>query len=233
MSSSPVDLRRRLLVCRKRECEVSWCKELTHGLSKHCATHRSRRRSTGDPQGSTLRRTHVRSHANKAKTYLLANRGHKAIEAGLGWASSWLTWGHSYSSSWQGLSPTHQARQYLHRLRGEGIHEADVLATIIAVIFIRQYEPGAIRSDAHFRFQTIAQVLGLASWPSEGGNGKTRKRYFRPTPKAVEVLWQSIPSPILVLAHSIATKIEEEQRGPGVDTDALKLPLPLYTKEIQ
>lgn len=224
-------LRQRLQSRQFRECEVSWCRERTAGLSRHCYLHRDRRRSTGDPEGTTLRRSHVRRHAARAKAYLLQHRGHEAIEAGLSWAYQWLRWGRSYGSTWRHLSPIKQARQYLHRLSSEGVHEADVLSVLAAVSFIREYEPGHIRSDDHFRFQSVVHVLGLAPWPSEGGNGKTRQRYFRPTPPAVDILWQSIPAPILVLARGIAAKIDEEQSGPGVDETALSQSLPTTTNE--
>lgn len=233
MSSSRSDFIRRVKSRRGKECEVSWCREKVTGLSRYCSTHRSRRRTTGDPKGSTLRRSHVRLHAAKAKDYLLSNRGHKVIEDGLAWTSWWLNWGEYYSPSWRCLTPTQQARQYLHRLNGEGIHEAEVFATIISVSYIRQYEQAYIRSDDHFRFQTIVQVLGLAPWPSEDRNGKVRQRYFRPTPKAVEVLWNSIPNAILVLAHGIAKKIREHEIGPTIDAAALNTPLPAYLKETQ
>ncbi len=224
-ATGPVRLRERIASRRHRECAVRWCHERTVGLSSYCIPHRDKKRQTGDPEGHTLLRSHVRRHAAAVRRYLLQHRGHEAVEAGLSWADRWLGWGRSYGNDWTGLDARKQARQYLHRLRLCGVHEADVLATLTALVFIREYEPGSLRSEIHYRFQSVVHVLGLAPWPSEDRGGM-RQRYFRPTPRAVEVLWSTIPAPVLVLAHSIAAKIDEEQSGPSADTAALRQPLP-------
>lgn len=216
-------LHERLRQRRFKTCSVSWCQEPARGLSQHCAKHYSMRRATGDPEGRTLRRSHVRQHAERTRAYILHRRGHAAIEAGLSWSASWLSWGRHYSNDWRGLDPSKQARQYLHRLSAEGVHEADVLATIAAIAYIRQYEQGYLRSDEHWQFQTVLHVIGLVSWPTEERGGSVRRRYIRPTPKAVAYLFQSIPPSILALTHSIAQRIEEEQTGPGVNAETIRL----------
>jgi len=226
--SNHIRLTRRLNIGRQRPCSVDWCREITVGLSNFCPRHRGRKRNTGDPQGNPLLRSYVRSHATKAKAYILSNRGHTAIEAGLSWSLKWLQSGQSYGWNWQGLDPKQQAKQYLHRLAAEGTHEADVLGTITALLFIREYISGRVISDEHFKHQLVVHILGLAPWPQIGGGGNSRKRYFRPTPQAVGILWSQLPTEVLFLAHRIAEKINESDVGPCVNRNAINQPLPIH-----
>lgn len=141
---------------RGDRCAVPGCYLPRFGLSVHCKTHTWKATKRGDPLGSPIKPQHLRPYRLRVLV-ALDEYGHEpSIAVGVDWAYRLLAHGQDYGVPG---SPSEKARHWLFRMRQDEAHPREVLATILAMYVMREENPAAFPSDAHFKTQLVRRLV--------------------------------------------------------------------------
>lgn len=216
---------------RYATCGTTGCTNRVSGIAWRCEKCRTRKRRFGTPEGKAIPRREIGPPRNAARAYLNGPAAdHPRIAAALSWANRWLLSGQPQGDHWQGMGSEQAVSAFLHRLERGGIAAADVLATFIALAYVRRYRPGIVKGDRHWQFSVVRAVLNLLPWPQIGhsarAGGSATAIVFMPRPRVIDAAWQQIPPEVLVLADDVAAVIREHEERLAL-APAINDPTPL------
>jgi len=166
----------------------------------------------------------------RASQYIRANQDHATIAATLEWCRSYiheanapLTEVHRNSTSRQRLS------HWLSRLKRAGIYDYELIATVVAMYMLREWEPRSFRSDRHFRHQLAIRFIRKAPAPPayKWRSGTGGLRYDRVTVGTRELLARELEEAIGVACFRIAKLLLTKPNVPTPEQlSAMRGPLP-------
>lgn len=200
-------------------CRTRGCRGVIAGFDGCCNACRLRKRRYGQVDGAAIRFAETAPPRKAALAYLSVPgvAGHERIAAGLRWCSQWLLSGEPQGDNWESMSPAQTIKHFLWRLEGDGVSDADVLAAIVALSFVRRYRPGIIKGDRHWQFSVVRAILHTRPWPTigyralAGGGGLRRVAFDNPRPNVIAAAWAAIPAGVLVLADDIAAVLRDHE----------------------
>lgn len=198
----------------RRRCEVKDCGQLRDGTqdrrwSKYCSYHDKRNEQTGDPRGTTLRRTELRPYVAMVNDTLDLNPNHDGVQVAIAWTAYRMKQAQSRSQR-RRQHPRLRADSLFARLRERGVMPYYVLATVTAVWLMREFEPRRFVSDRHFNHQLAKAVFDLA--PYLRPDSKNTSGGARPSVGLREYLWSELIDAYGVLPMMLARHIAAERK---------------------
>jgi hypothetical protein len=218
-----------------RRCEVQGCGLPVQKIGRLCDRHDGIEVRTGHPLGTTIRAGHISHFVKQASRYILANKDHVAIAACLQWLQEYV---YGQRTRAPEVRPNASARErlshWLSRLKQAGVYDYELMAVVVALYMLREWEPRTFRSDRHFRHQLALRFVRKAPAPPvlkwRGGAGGLR--YDRVSVGTRELLARELEAAIGLICFRIAKLVLTKPNTPTPEQQAaMRAALPVNTEK--
>jgi hypothetical protein len=213
-----------------RRCEVQGCGLPVQKIGRLCERHDGINQRTGHPLGSTILAGQIRPFVKRASRYIRKHKDHVAIAACLEWLREYVNAPRPHAPEVRrNASAGERLSHWLSRLKRAGVFDHELMAVIIAMHMLREWEPRSFRSDRHFRHQLAIRFLRKAPAPPvfkwRGGAGGLR--HDRISVGTRELLARELEAAIGLACFRIAKLLLIKPNTPTPEQQAaMRAPLP-------
>lgn len=199
-------------------------------VGRLCDRHDQTEQRTGHPLGSTIRAGQLSPFVKLASRYIRKHTDHVAIAACLAWLREYVDAPRTHLTEVRPkATPRERLAHWLSRLKRAGVYDHELMAVVVAMYMLRDWEPRLLKSDRHFRHQLAVRFLRKAPAPPilkwRGGSGGLR--YDRVTVGTRELLAKQLESGIGFACLGIARLLLTQPNKPTpAQQAAMRKPLP-------
>ena len=136
------------------KCDVPGCPKTRYRVNRYCATHESRYRDTGNPQGRIIRPKEYAYEKARVSELINKNHAHPGIQSALRWLKKWL------DDACLGYPVSAQAE--LQRLQDAGIDPLEILKECCALWLLSKWQPRLLPTDEDLTVMLSVAVFRLA-----------------------------------------------------------------------